>query len=159
MLREGYRLPFLSVPSLSSEPIPMPSYSPNSIKGKALEEVTLSLVEKGSVELAPLPSPGYYSWLFLVWKTSGSWQPVIVLSMLNRSVSKTPFKMETLASVLLSVRKATGWSLSTSRRRTCRFPSVRTAASSCGLWLSTGCISFLHSAAASRPHHRYSPGL
>ena len=58
MLREGYCLPFLSVPPLSSEPIPMPSYSPTSIKGKALGEVTLSLVEKDAVELAPLPSPG-----------------------------------------------------------------------------------------------------
>ena len=36
---EGYRLPFLSVPQLSSEPIPMLLYSPQSIKGKALEEV------------------------------------------------------------------------------------------------------------------------
>ena len=66
VLREGYRLPFLSVPSLSLEP--MPTYSPHSIKGRALEEVTLSLVEKGEVELAPLPSPGFYSQLFVVWK-------------------------------------------------------------------------------------------
>ena len=36
-----------------------------------------------------------------VWKTSGSWRPVIDLSLLNRSFSKTPFKMETLAFVLL----------------------------------------------------------
>ena len=100
---EGYRLPFLSVPPLSSEPIPMPLYSPQSIKGKALEEVILSLVEKGAVELVPLPSPGFYSLLFVVWKTSGSWRPVIDLSVLNRSLSKTPFKMETLASVLHSV--------------------------------------------------------
>ena len=99
VLREGYRLPFLSVPPLSSEPLPMPSYSLTSIKGKALEEVALSLVEKGAVELAPPPSPGYYSRLFVVWKTFGSWRLVINLSILNRSVSKTPFKMETLASV------------------------------------------------------------
>ena len=111
MLRERYRLSFLSVPPLSSEPIPMPLYSPNSIKGKALEEVTLSLVEKGVVELAPLPSPGYYSWLFMVWKISGSWWTVIDLLLLNFSGSKTPFKMETLASVLLSVRQG-NWMIS-----------------------------------------------
>ena len=81
----------------------MPLYSPTSTKGKALEEVTLSLVRKGALELAPLPSPCYYSWLFVVWKTYGSCRPVIDLSLLNRSISKTPFKMETLASVLLSV--------------------------------------------------------
>ena len=65
VLWEGYHLPFLSVPPLSSESIPMPSYSPTFVKGKALEEVTHSLVEKGGMELAPLPS-GFYSRLFVV---------------------------------------------------------------------------------------------
>ena len=37
----GYCLPFLSAPPLSNVPIPLPSYSPTSIKGAALEEVTL----------------------------------------------------------------------------------------------------------------------
>ena len=37
VLRVGYRIPFLSIPLLSSEPIPMASYSPSSIKGRALE--------------------------------------------------------------------------------------------------------------------------
>ena len=105
MLRFGYCLPFLSTPPLSTAPIPMPSYSPTSIKGAALEEVTLGLVVKGAVELAPLPSPGFYSRLFVVWKTSGSWRPVIDLSHLNRFVDVSPFQMETIQSVLLSVRQ------------------------------------------------------
>ena len=104
VLQVGYCIPFLSVPLLSSEPIPIASYSPSSIKGKALEEVLLSLVQKEAVELAPLPSPGFYSQMFVVWKTSGSWRPVIDLSVLNYSISKTPFKMETIPLVLLSVR-------------------------------------------------------
>ena len=54
--------PFL----LSAEPIPMPSYNPLSTKGVALEEVTLDLIAKGAVELAPLPSLGFYSRLFVV---------------------------------------------------------------------------------------------
>ena len=103
-LRFGCRIPFLQVPPLSKEHIPMASYSPASTKGIALEEVTLSLVEKGAVELAPLPSPGFYSRMFVVWKT-GSWRPVIDLSVFNRFVLKTPFKMETIQSVLLSVRQ------------------------------------------------------
>ena len=37
VLRLGYCLPFLSTPPLSNVPIPMPSYSPTSIKGAALE--------------------------------------------------------------------------------------------------------------------------
>ena len=77
VLRVGYCLPFLSTPPLSTAPIPMPSYSPTSIKGTALEEVTLGLVVKGAVELAPLPSPGFYSRLFVVWKTLGSWRPQV----------------------------------------------------------------------------------
>ena len=105
VLRVGCCLPFLSTPPLSTAPIPMPSYSPTSIKGAALEEVTLGLVVKGAVELAPLPSPGFYSRLFVVWKTSGSWRPVIDLSHLNRFVDVSPFQMETIQSVLLSVRQ------------------------------------------------------
>ena len=101
----GYCLPFLSAPPLSKVPIPMPSYSPTSIKGAALEEVTLGLIAKGAVELAPLPSPGFYSHLFVVWKTSGSWRPVIDLSHLIRFVDVSPFQMETIQSVLLSVRQ------------------------------------------------------
>ena len=105
VLRVGYCLPFLSTPSLSNVPIPMPSYSPTSIKGAALEEVTLGLIAKGAVELAPLPSPGFYSRLFVVWKTSRSWRPVIDLSHLIRFVAVSLFQMETIQSVLLSVRQ------------------------------------------------------
>ena len=83
----------------------MPSYAPTSIKGAALEEVTLALIAKGAVELAPLPSPGFYSRLFVVWKTSGSWRPVIDLSLLNHSVDMSHFRRETIQSVLLSVRQ------------------------------------------------------
>ena len=83
----------------------MPSYAPASIKGAALEEVTLALITKGAVELAPLPSPGFYSRLFVVWKTSGSWRPVIDLSLLNRFVDVSHFQMDTIQSVLQSLRQ------------------------------------------------------
>ena len=104
VLRRGYRIPFARVSPLSQEPIPMPSYAPISTKGVALEEVTRVLISKGAVELAPLPSPGFYNRLFVVWKTSGSWRPVIDLSHLNLFLASSPFKMETIQSVLLSVR-------------------------------------------------------
>ena len=77
----------------------MPSYNPLSTKGVALGEVTRALIAKGAVELAPLPSPGFYSRLFLVWKTSGSWRPVIDLSTLNLFVDVSHFRMETIQSV------------------------------------------------------------
>ena len=57
------------------------------------------------MELAPLPSPGFYSHLFVVWKTSGSWRPVIDLSTLNRFVDVSHFQMETIQFVLLSIRQ------------------------------------------------------
>ena len=104
VLRVGYCLPFLSTP-LSNVPIPMPSSSPTSIKGAALEEVTLGFIAKGAVELTPLTSPGFYSRLFVVWQTSGSWRPVIDLSHLIRFGDVSPFQMETIQSVLLSVRQ------------------------------------------------------
>ena len=104
VLREGYRIPFSCPPPLSADPIPMPSYNPSSTKGVALEEVTLDLIAKGAVELAPLPPLGFYSHLFVVWKTSGSWSPVIDLSTLNRFVDVSHFQMETIQSVLFSVR-------------------------------------------------------
>ena len=105
MLREGYRIPFRSAPTLSTEPIPFTAYCPNTIRGKALAQEVESLLQKGAIELAPLLSLGYYSRLFVVMKASGSWLPVIDLSLLNLKVLKTPFKMEILQSVLLSVRR------------------------------------------------------
>ena len=52
--------------SCSIVPIPMPYSSPISITGAALEGVSLVLVAKDALELAPLPSPGFYSHLLLV---------------------------------------------------------------------------------------------
>ena len=83
----------------------MPSYSPTSIKGAALDEVTLGLIAMGAVELAPLTSPGFYSRLFVVWKTSGSLRLVIDFSHLIRFVDVSPFQMEIIQSVLLAVRQ------------------------------------------------------
>ena len=105
----GFALGLQNTLSCSSqaveEPIPYPLFSPSSIRGKALASEMLTLVKKGAVELAPLPSPGFYSLLFVVIKASGSWRLVINLSLLNLKVLKTSFKLETLKSVLLSVQQ------------------------------------------------------
>ena len=52
--------------SCSIFPIPMPSSSPISIPGAAVGNISLVLVAKDALELAPLPSPGFYSLLFVV---------------------------------------------------------------------------------------------
>ena len=60
----------------------MPSYSPSSIRGKALEKEFLDLLYKRAIEQAP-QTPGFYSRLFVVQKDPGSWRPIIDLSTLN----------------------------------------------------------------------------
>ena len=63
------------------------------------------MLAKGALEIARDPGPGFCSRLFLVEKASGGWRPVIDLSHPNEFVQLTRFKMETVASVLLSVRE------------------------------------------------------
>ena len=63
------------------------------------------MLAKGALEIAREPGPGFYSRLFLVEKASGCWRPLISLSHLNEFVQPTCFKVETVASVLLSVRE------------------------------------------------------
>ena len=104
VLKEGYRVPFASRPPLSDRPLGFVSYAPSSIKGQALEEELQALVVKGAVEPAP-PSPGFYSRMFVVQKASGAWRPIIDLSTLNKYIAKTKFKMETVQSMLASVRQ------------------------------------------------------
>ena len=52
--------------SCSIVPIPMPFSSPISIPGAVLENFSLVLLSKAALEPAPLPSPGFYSLLFVV---------------------------------------------------------------------------------------------
>ena len=63
------------------------------------------ILAKGALEIALDPGPGFYSRLFLVEKVSVGWCPVIDLSHPNEFVQLTPFKMESVAFVLLSVRE------------------------------------------------------
>ena len=53
VLREGYSILFSNLSPLSENLIPFDNYSPTSIKGKALQREISSLIEKGTVELAP----------------------------------------------------------------------------------------------------------
>ena len=103
VLRFGYRIPFRSLPSLSRVPLPLPSYSPSSIRGIALSAAAVNLQEKGAIEPAP-SSPGFYSRLFVTPKVTGGWCSVIDLSLLNRSVDVSHFHVETSQSVLQSFR-------------------------------------------------------
>ena len=106
VLRDGYRVPFKdSLPPLSRTPVLFPTYRAGSPLAQALRQEIEGMLAKGALEIARDPGPGFYSRLFLVEKASGGWRPVIDLSHLNDFVQLTSFKMETVTSVLLSVRE------------------------------------------------------
>ena len=106
VLRDGYRVPFKdSPPPLSRTPVSFPTYRAGSPRAQALRQEVEAMLAKGALEIARDPGPSFYSRLFLVEKATGGWRPVIDLSHLNDFVQLTSFKMETVASVLLSVRE------------------------------------------------------
>ena len=85
----------------------LPSLAPRagSLLAQTLRQEIEGMLAKGALEIARDPGPGFDSLLFLVEKASGGWRPVIDLSHLNDFVQLPSFKMETVASVLLSVRE------------------------------------------------------
>ena len=110
VLRNGCIIPFHTPPPLSLTPIPLPSYSPSSIRGIALAAAVKDLLSKGAIEPAS-SGPGFYSRLFVTPKVTGGWRPVIDLSCLNRFVRLSHFRMETAQSVLQSFRSG-NWLIS-----------------------------------------------
>ena len=107
VLRRGYRIPWIDnqLPPVSASPIPFQSCAPGSPGYLALDQEISKMLDKGALEIVENQSPGFYSRIFLVEKASGGWRPVIDLSPLNKFVSQTKFKMETIASVLASIRE------------------------------------------------------
>ena len=105
-LRDRYRVPFSdSPPPLSRTPVSFPTYRAGSSRAQALRQEVMAMLAKGALEIALDPGLGFYSRLFLVEKASRGWRPVIDLSHRNEFVQLTPFKTETVVSVLLSVRQ------------------------------------------------------
>ena len=107
VLRDGCRVPFLDSPLLSPTPVSFLTYRAGSPWAQAYWQEVEAMLAKGALEIARDPGSGFYSRLFLVEKASGGWRPVISLSLshLNEFVQLTRFKIETVASVLLSVRE------------------------------------------------------
>ena len=94
VLRDSYRVPFTdSPPPLSRTPVSCPMYQTGYPRAQALRQEVEGMLAKGALEIARDLGPGFYR------------RPVIDLSHLNEFVHLTRFKMETVASVLLSVRE------------------------------------------------------
>ena len=82
------------------------SCAPGLDRAEVLQEKVSKMLQKGVMEPVDQLSPGFYSRLFLVEKvTDGGWRPVVDLSTLNRFVTATKFRMETVVSVLGSIRQ------------------------------------------------------
>ncbi|XP_038046795.1 uncharacterized protein LOC119721003 [Patiria miniata] len=101
----GYRLEFTSNPPLQPprRPTPVPS---DSARRVALEKEIISLIDKNAIILLPTGSTlGVTSTFFLAPKKSGDWRPIINLRPLNSYIKPKHFRMETLSTVLQSLKR------------------------------------------------------
>ncbi|XP_045127738.1 uncharacterized protein LOC123514154 [Portunus trituberculatus] len=96
--------PFTSLPPVTSAPLEFRSYTPGSEKGKALESEVQRLLTKGAIEETSA-KPGFYRHLFVVPKNTGGFRPILDLSTLNRYVTTTPFRMETVRTVMSAIHR------------------------------------------------------
>ena len=100
IVRNGFRIPFIKIPPLSSVPIRMSQSS-----SPFLREDIENLLNKRAVERVQNPeTPGFYSRIFLVPKKNGKFRLILDLSLLNRYIEKQAFKMETVKSVRQAMR-------------------------------------------------------
>ena len=102
-IAEGYRLEFTARPPLFKgiRTTPIPS---EPAKALALLAEVQALVGKGAVVRILDLTQGFYSTFFLTTKKSGDWRPIINLKPLNQYIRPAPFCMETLKSILQSIR-------------------------------------------------------
>ena len=108
IIRSGYRIQLSVLPYLSRVPPKWCTRMPqDSLKVQILREQVASLLQKRAIEEVNCTHPkrGFFSRLFLVKKRSGGWRPVIDLSRLNQFILCPHFKMETVDSIRLALRK------------------------------------------------------
>ena len=96
IVRDGYWLELLSPPPLVTVLIPMNLFRDTEHSRSLRREITTLLDKRAIEELDPQSlSPRFYSRIFLVPKTDGSYRPLFDLKSLNRFVKKEKFKMTT----------------------------------------------------------------
>ena len=89
------------LPSLLRYPLELPSNNKTADLLQAVQKLRLS---RAIEEVMDTTSPGYYSRLFLVPKSYGSFRPIIDLKKLNQFIIVPSFKMETLFSIIAALQ-------------------------------------------------------
>ena len=107
VITEGYRIPWEARPPHLSVPSSLPaSYPPCSVKGLALAKEVQAILSKEAIEEVPRASKGVLNTFFVVPKPGESeWRPILDLSVLNKNIVQTRFKMLTCNQVLNSLRE------------------------------------------------------
>ena len=105
VLRDGCRILCRDSPPLARTPISFPTSRAGSPRSLALCQVVVEIFSMTALEIILDPCPGLSGRLFLVEKIAIAWHPVIDLSHPNEFVLQSPFMIETVASVLLSIRE------------------------------------------------------
>ena len=100
----GLPVPLSSHPPLSASPQVFGICSPGSEEAVALGQEIHHLLQKGAIAVAPSTS-GFCSHLFVVPKSTGDYRPVLVLSVLNRGVHTSKFRMETVWTVMAAIKQ------------------------------------------------------
>lgn len=104
IVRSGFRFPWSArKPPLLLHPPPQPPGPRDPRAWEALDAEVASLLAKRAIEEVDPHSPGFYSHMFVVPKSSGGWRPVLDLSPMNRFLRRIRFRMETTASVRQAV--------------------------------------------------------
>jgi len=106
VISQGFRILFKErEPPTTCRPVFQRNYA-DGPRRLALRDVISDYVQKGAVfRLSGNPSPGFYSRVFLVPKRSGAWRMVIDLHLLNQFTQVDSFKMESVNSIRLALRR------------------------------------------------------
>lgn len=106
IIKRGFRLLWEeSRPDLQRSPVLFPcDWSEE--RCRMLEEQVSQMLQKGAIEeVTKLSSPGFYSHLFMVPKSTGGSRPILNLSPLNRYLKPIKFHMESADSIRLAIQQ------------------------------------------------------
>ena len=105
VLWSGYIIPFFHPSLLTQIQVLFILYRSRFFKVFVLAQEVWKIFKKGVLQVFSDEFPGLCYFLFLVKKETGSWKPVIGLSLLSKFVQQTKFKKEIVTSILFFIWK------------------------------------------------------